>query len=99
MDVTITKIEDSTIFGVAYSTAYWATYNGETVILYDTRVVQEPAVRVGDKLTIYGLGNGTATIDVKQKEYQGSLLIGFSYNATVDSYDVPCVNVEYLELK
>lgn len=99
MSVKITKIDESKIFGITYSTAYWATYNGETVILYDNRTVQEPAILVGDKAVVYGYGNGTSTINIKEKEYQGSLLFGFSYNKTVDSYDVPCINVEYFDLK
>lgn len=99
MTVKITKIDNSKIFGIKYSTAYWATYNGKTVILNDNREKQEPAIRVGDKITLYGFGDGTSTIDITEKEYQGGLLIGFSYDKTVKSYDVPCINIEYLDLK
>lgn len=99
MNVKITKIEDSRILGVTYSLSYWAIYEGETVILYDDRSVQEPTLKVGDKVTAYGYGDGKATIDIKQKEYQGSLLLGFSYNKTVDSYYVPRVKVEHFELR
>ena len=74
MNVKITKIEDSRILGVTYSLSYWAIYEGETVILYDDRSVQEPTLKVGDKVTAYGYGDGKATIDIKQKEYQGSSL-------------------------
>ena len=95
----ITKIEDSRLLGVTYSLSYWAVYEGETIILYDDRSVQEPTLRVGDKVTAYGYGDGKSTIDVKQKEYQGSLLIGFSYNKTVDSYYVPRVKVEHFEIR
>ena len=99
MNVTITKIEDSRLLGITYSLAYWATYEGETVILYDDRTVQEPTLKVGDRVTAYGYGDGKSTIDIKQKEYQGSLLIGFSYNKTVDSYYVPKVKVEHFDIR
>ena len=99
MNVTITKIEDSRLLGITYNLSYWATYEGETVILYDDRTVQEPTLKVGDTVTAYGYGDGKSTIDVKQKEYQGSLLIGFSYNKTVDSYYVPRIKVEHFALR
>ncbi len=99
LNVKITKIEDSRLLGITYSLSYWATYEGETVILYDDRSVQEPTLKVGDKVTAYGYGDGKATIDIKQKEYQGSLLIGFSYSKTVDSYYVPRVKVEHFDIR
>ncbi len=99
MNATITKIEDSKLLGITYSLSYWATYEGETVILYDDRSVQEPTLKVGDKVTAYGYGDGKSTIDIKQKEYQGSLLIGFSYNKTVDSYYVPRIKVEHFDIR
>lgn len=99
MNVTITKIEDSKFLGVSYSTEYWAKYNGETIVLCDNRETKEPNVKVNDKLTIYGLGDGTSTIDVTKKEYVGSLLLGFSYDKTVKSYDVPYIGIEYIEIR
>ncbi|MEE3471832.1 MAG: PASTA domain-containing protein [Butyrivibrio hungatei] len=99
INATITKIEDSRLLGITYNLSYWATYEGETVILYDDRSVQEPTLKVGDKITAYGYGDGKSTIDIKQKEYQGSLLIGFSYNKTVDSYYVPKIKVEHFDIR
>ena len=99
MNATITKIEDSRLLGITYNLSYWATYEGETVIFYDDRSVQEPTLKVGDRVTAYGYGDGKSTIDIKQKEYQGSLLIGFSYNKTVDSYYVPRVKVEHFDIR
>lgn len=97
LTVTITELEAETFLGLQYGTSIWATYKGETVILTDNREIQEPALRVGDKITIFGYGNGTSTIDVKQKEYQGGLLLGFSYDKTVDSYEVPNIKFDYVE--
>lgn len=99
MNATITKIEDSRLLGITYNLSYWATYEGETVILYDDRSVQEPTLKVGDKVTAYGYGDGKSTIDIKQKEYHGSLLIGFTTNKTVDSYYVPRIKVEHFDIR
>lgn len=98
VDAEITKYDTSKILGVTYDEFYWALCEGETVILYDNRTAKEPALLVGDKITMYGYGNGTSTIDVKQKEYLGSLVLGLSYNKTVDSYLVPCLKFDYVEI-
>lgn len=99
LDCIVSKIEKDDILGYTYSTVYWCVYNKETIIIYDERNLQEPTLKEGDHIVVYGLGNGLSKIDIKQKEYQGSLLIGFSYNATVDSYEVPCISAEYIEIK
>ena len=97
IEITVTKLEAQTFLGITYDTAIWATLGGEPIILYDNREIKEPALVEGDIVTIYGYGDGTTTIDTKQKEYQGSLLFGFSYDKTVDSYELPCVSIEHVE--
>ncbi len=93
--VKVTKIENETLLGFKYGETIWGTYQGSKIIITDDRDVKEPAFRNGDVVTVYGYGNGTSTINVKQKEYQGGVLIGFTYNKTVDSYDVPNIKVKY----
>lgn len=95
---TVTELEAETIFGLEYDTSIWATMDGGNVlILYDEREVKEPALQVGDTVTVYGYSDGLATIKVKQRDYQGSLVFGFSYDKTVDRYKVPSVNIKYVE--
>ncbi|MBO5387311.1 MAG: PASTA domain-containing protein [Lachnospiraceae bacterium] len=97
LTVKVTKLEAESFLGIQYDTSIWATYEGETLILEDDREIQEPALLEGDTVTIYGYGNGKSTIDITQKEYQGSLVFGFSYDKTVDSYEVPSIRVQYVE--
>lgn len=97
MNINVSKVDEQKILGIEYATKVWALYGGETVIITEGRDVPEPALLEGDNVTIYGYGNGTSTIDVKQKEYQGSLALGFSYNKTVDTYKVPDIKIMYVE--
>lgn len=93
----VKKVENNTLLGFKYGETIWATLNGQEIVLDDGREVPEPALREGDDVTIYGYGNGTSTINVKEKEYQGSIVLGFNYNKTVDSYDVPNIKIEYID--
>jgi hypothetical protein len=95
--VSISDLEAQTFLGIQYDTAIWAYLGEELLILSDDRDIQEPALREGDTVTIYGYGKGTTTIDTKEKEYQGSLVFGFSYDKTVDSYEVPYISIQYVE--
>lgn len=97
LKVKISKIENNSVLGYKYGETVWAKYEGQTIIINDGRELTEPALREGDSVVIYGYGDGTATINVKQKDYQGSLFLGFSYNKTVDSYDVPQIKIKYIE--
>ncbi len=93
LKVKITKIEQESILGIQYDTTIWATYKGEEIIISDDRANTEPSLREGDTVTVYGTCDGTRTIAVKEKQYQGSLVFGFSYNKTVDEYEVPNISV------
>ena len=93
----VTKIENNTLLGLKYSETIWATTGGQEIVLEDARSNPEPALREGDNVTIYGYGNGTSTVNVKERAYQGGFAIGFSYNKTVDSYDIPNVKIEYID--
>lgn len=97
--VTVTKLEAEKFFGVKYNTAIWAKLGGQTVVLSDDREEQEPTIREGDTITVYGYGDGNSTIDTKERAYQGGLLFGYSYDKTVDSYDVPSIKIKYAEFK
>ncbi len=93
----VSKIENDTLLGFKYGETIWGTYQGSEIVITDDRANKEPGFRAGDTVTIYGYGNGTSTVNVKKKEYQGSVLIGFSYNKTVDSYDIPNIKVKYVD--
>lgn len=95
----IDKVEISKLLGIKYATVYWGILDGQTIIIHDTRVIQEPTLREGDSITVFGYGNNLDIIDKKQKAYQGSLLLGFSYNKTIDTYEVPSVNLKYVEFR
>ena len=95
--VSISDLEAQSFLGIQYDTAIWASYSGETLILSDDRDTKEPSLRECDTVTIYGYGKGTTTIETKQKDYQGSLVFGFSYDKTVDSYEVPYISIQYVE--
>ena len=66
-----------------------ATINGEELAVYDDRIVREPRIIEGDTVTIYAVGDGLATMKVKQK--------GLVFNKTIDEYDVPAVKIKYTE--
>ena len=97
MKVKVKKIENETLLGFKYGETIWGTYQGSEIVITDDRDVKEAGFRAGDTVTIYGYGNGTATVNVKQKEYQGGILIGFTYDKTVDSYDIPDIKVKYVD--
>lgn len=97
--VTVTKLEAEKFLGVKYDTAIWAKLGGQTVLLSDDREEQEPTIQEGDTITVYGYGDGNSTIDTKERAYQGSLLFGYSYDKTVDSYDVPSIKIKYAKFE
>lgn len=97
--VTVTKLEAEKFLGVKYDTTIWAKLGGHTVLLSDDREKQEPTIQEGDTITVYGYGDGNSTIDTKEKAYQGSLLFGYSYDKTVDSYDVPSIKIKYVKFE
>lgn len=61
------------------------------IALYDYRENREPRMQEGDKLIVYGVGNKTVTVKVKN----GKGL----FAETVDEYDIPCLYVQYIEFR
>jgi hypothetical protein len=90
----VTDSKPETFLGFQYDTSLFCTYEGQEMLITDGRDKQEPFLQVGDYVTLYGYSDGNVTMQVKQKEYQGGLLFGFSYNKVVDSYDIP--NFRYI---
>lgn len=66
-----------------------ATMDGEELAVYDDRIVREPRIIQGDTITVYAVGNGLATMKVKQK--------GLIFNKTIDEYEVPSIKIRYTE--
>lgn len=90
IELDITKVEsDGTIFHGDITGIIPGTEN--KVVLYDYRDNREPRIQEGDRLTVYGVGNETVTVKVKD----GS---GF-FADTVDEYDIPCLYVQYIEYR
>ena len=61
------------------------------VALYDYRENREPRVQEGDKLVVYGVGNKTLTVKVKEKS-------GI-FSKTIDEYEVPCLYIQYIDFR
>lgn len=90
IELDITKVEsDGTIFHGDITGVIPGTEN--KVVLYDYRDNREPRIQEGDNLTVYGVGNETVTVKVKD----GSGL----FADTVDEYDIPCLYVQYIEYR
>lgn len=96
--VTVSDIEINSFLGIEYDEKIWGSIGDKTIILEDDRNVKEPALLSGDTVTVYGYGNDLSIINIKEKEYQGSLVFGFTYDKTTDSYHVPNISIKYLEL-
>lgn len=84
--VKVVKVEPD---GLIFDGNIEATMNGEKVALYDGREVKEPKLRDGDSITIYGYGKGVTT--VKVQDVSGVL------PKTVDKYDIPAIDMRYIE--
>lgn len=70
---------------------YMCTINGQELVIYDNREVKEPKLLKGDTVTIYGYGNGQATMQRKQK--------GLILDKVVDEWYIPSVKIEYVSAK
>lgn len=84
--VKVTRVEPD---GIIFDGEIEAKMNGETVALYDGRQIKEPKLREGDSITIYGYGKGVTT--VKVQDVSGLL------PKTVDKYDIPAIDMRYIE--
>lgn len=99
LEVEITQVETFGLFGVSVVEYYWGLFEGESIKLYDNRDVEEPTIVKGDKITIYGYGDGTSTVGISEKQELGIPILGsISYDKIVDSYTVPCVSFDYVEI-
>lgn len=88
--VTVT-IVDELEEGIIMFTPYKAKMGGKDIALSDGREVKEPKLLKGDKVTVYGVGDGTATIKTKER--------GLLWNRTVDKTEIPMVAIQYVEIK
>lgn len=90
IELDITKVEpDGTVFHGDIAGVIPGTEN--EVALYDYRDNREPRIQEGDKLIVYGVGNKTVTMKVKD----GSGL----FADTIDEYDIPCLYVQYIDFR
>lgn len=86
IQVTITDVEPD---GIIFDGKIQANMEGKEVLLIDGREVREPRLQAGDTVTIYGFGDGLATV----KEYDKSGIIP----KEIDKYNIPQVNIRYIE--
>ena len=90
IELDIADVEtDGMIFNGTIKSVIPGTEN--EVALYDYRVNREPRIQEGDKLIVYGVGNKTVTVKVKN----GKGL----FTKTIDEYDIPCLYVQFVEFK
>lgn len=85
------KIKDVKPDGIIFDGNITAELNGQEVLVSDKRESREPRLQTGDTITAYSYGGGLATVKVKD----GSGI----FASTVDKYNIPQVNVRYLEIK
>ena len=85
------KIKDVEPDGIIFDGNITAELNGQEVFVSDKRESREPRLQTGDTITAYSYGGGLATVKVKD----GSGI----FASTVDKYNIPQVNVRYLEIK
>lgn len=88
--VTVT-IVDEIEEGIILFTPYKAKMGGKDIALSDGREVKEPKLLKGDKVTVYGVGDGTETIKTKER--------GLLWDKTVDKTEIPMVKIQYVEIK
>lgn len=85
------KIKNVEPDGIIFDGNITAELNGQEVLVSDKRENREPRLQTGDTITAYSYGGGLATVKVKD----GSGI----FASTVDKYNIPQVNVRYLEIK
>ena len=95
MEVTIKNVDKG-----LFSSSIQALVGGDTekpVSLLDNRKVKEPALKVGDTLTVYGTADGVSTVSVTE---ENSGWFGTNFlNKKTGEYDVPIVKVFYTDQK
>lgn len=90
IELDITEVEsDGAIFNGTVTGVVPGTE--DEVALYDYRENREPRIREGDKLIIYGVGNKTVTVKVKDGE-------GL-FAKTIDEYYIPCLYIQYINFR
>ena len=77
-------------FGLAQG-GFLGTVNGNELVIRDNRDIKEPRVVVGDRVVIYGHGTGLAKM--KQQER------GLIFNRTVDEWEVPEIEIVFVEIR
>lgn len=89
ISVSITQVQkkDSLLF----ADSYIAKMSGNEIAIYDKRELKEPKLLEGDKVIIYGRGNGLTEI----KTYDKSGIIP----KTIDTRKIPAISVEFIEFK
>lgn len=93
LEVTIKNVDKG-----LFSSSIQALVGGDTekpVSLLDNRKVKEPALKVGDTLTVYGTADGVSTVSVTE---ENSGWFGTNFlNKKTGEYDVPIVKVFYTD--
>ncbi len=92
--ITVT-IEEAKPDGWIFQGDIIARMSGKELAVNDKRTVREPRFVNGDKVTIYGVGDGLARLKTYEK---GTGLLGTDFLAdTVEDKEIPSVNVTYTD--
>lgn len=90
LEVDITDVEsDGAIFNGTITGVIPGT--DSEIAIYDYRENREPRIKENDKLTIYGIGNKTITVKLKN----GKGL----FAETVDEYEIPCIYLQFIDFR
>lgn len=90
VNANIKEVEtDGVIFNGTISGVVSGTDN--EIAFYDYRENREPRIKDGDKLTIYGVGNGAITVKLKN----GKGL----FAETVEEYDIPNIYIQFFDFR
>lgn len=87
----VVKILEVEPDGIIFEGNIKGSLSGKDVALYDRRDIKEPKLLEGDTITIYGYGSGLTT--VKLQDTSGII------NKTVDTYNIPSIDIKYIEFK
>ena len=88
LSLTIKSVEPD---GWIFEGDIMATISGKELAVYDKRIIREPRLMEGDKITVYAIGNGLATLKTYE---EGSGILGSNLLAkTVDEEEIPCINI------
>ncbi|MDO4332621.1 MAG: zinc-ribbon domain-containing protein [Eubacteriales bacterium] len=89
--ITVTIKEVQKKDSLLFADSYIASMSGNEIAVYDERETKEPKLLEGDKVIIYGYGNGLTEI----KTYDRSGIIP----KVIDKRKIPAITIEFIEIQ